>query len=882
MLMFRRQITPTLVCWSLIIPAIFSFYTANAQKKLPEIKVSVDFNNGTLAQLLDEIVKKSGVPFSYNPKKIPSNEKINYHVTNKSLNLVLDELSSKFEMKYMLVEDQIILKPEKKNDKAPTDPVFTFSGNIKDKNNGEALIGATLQLKDLKKGTLTNAFGYFSITLPKGSYVVSCSFLGYKEFTTTIELTNSIKQSIFLTEEPPVLEEIIVSTKNIPDVVQENQTSHLNIQTKAVEERPTFLGEMDVVKSLESVPGVKLHSDGSTFYYVRGGNRDQNLILVDDAPIYNPSHMLGIFSTIIPDAVNSMTLFKGDMPASLGGRLSSVLNVRTKKGNDQHLHLWGSTGLISTKLGVEGPIKKDASSYFVSARISSLKWLFKLADKNLQKFDFFDLTGKINFKLNRSNRIFFSTYTGGDNYFSNNSAIAWTNTAGTLQWNHLFTDRLFLNTTLSLSNYDYYLYTDVANDTKWNSHISNLSLKSDFSYFIKPESELTFGWNVNVYNFNPGNLKSKVEIPAMPTLSVKNSEEYVLYGNHEVKLGDHFSANYGVRLSAWMNTGESFEFIFDDNHQVIDTLNFPKGENYSRYLNAEPRATLNYSLTEKASVKASYSRNVQNVHLISNSISPFTSFEVWLPSSINIKPQKSDQVTLGYYRSFSNAGTSLTAETFYKKMRNQIDFSAHAETLLNPLLESELRFGTATSYGLELMAKKDEGRLRGWIGYTYARAKRKFKDINQGVVYNASFDRPHQVNIMATYDISLRWNVGMNWNYSTGSAYSSPVSFYNYNGEEVPIYGQKNNARLPDYHRMDLSATFKLNKNPEKKFRHSVSFSIFNVYGRKNILFVNYNKEEDENGKLKIPSNLFDNNRVTSQYYLFRFTPSFSYNFKFL
>jgi hypothetical protein len=882
MLTFFNRIAHSLVGWFIIIPALLSIHSATAQKKLPEIKVTVDFNNGTLAQLLEEIVKKSSVPFSYNPKKIPSDHKINFKATNKSLNLVLDELSTTFGLKYMLVEDQIILKPEKKNDKPQTaEPVFTFSGNIKDKNSGEALIGASLQLRDLKKGTLTNAFGYFSMTLPKGSYLVSCSFVGYKEYTTTVELTNSIKQSIFLMEEPPVLEEIIVSTKTIPDVVLENQTSNVNVQPKTVEERPAFLGEMDVVKSLESIPGVKLHSDGSTFYYVRGGNRDQNMILVDDAPIYNPSHMLGLFSTIIPDAVNSMTLYKGDMPASLGGRLSSVLNVRTKKGNDQHLHVWGSTGLISTKLGIEGPIKKDASSYFVSARLSSLKWLFKLADKNLQRFDFYDLTGKINFKLNRSNRIFFSTYTGGDNYYSGNSAIAWNNAAGTLQWNHLFTDRLFLNTTLSLSNYDYYLYTDVANDTKWNSHIGNLNLKSDFSYFIKPESEFTFGWNVNFYNFNPGNLKSKVEIPA-PTLSVKNSIEYVLYGNHEVKVTDHFSANYGVRLSAWVNSGESFEFVFNSNHQVVDTLNYKKGVTYSPYFNAEPRVTLNYSLTEKASIKGSYSRNVQNVHLISNSISPFTSFEVWLPSSINIKPQLADQFTLGYYRSFSNAGTSFTAETFYKKMRNQIDFSAHAETLLNPLLEGELRFGTARSYGLELMAKKDEGRLRGWIGYTYSRAKRNFADINNGVTYNASYDRPHQVNIMAAYDFSLRWNVGVNWNYSTGSPYSSPVSFYNYNGEEIPIYGQKNNARLPDYHRMDLSATFKLNKNPEKKFRHSVSFSIFNVYGRKNILFVNYNKTEDQNGKLKIPSNLLDNNRVTSQYYLFRFTPSFSYNFKFL
>jgi hypothetical protein len=882
MLKFLERIASTFTFWYILIPVVFTCVESSAQKKISDIKLTIEINNVPLSQLLEEISKRSNIPFSYNPKKIPSDQKINYKATNKTLPLILDELSEQFGLKYMMVENQIILKPEKKSDKTSSSPIYTFSGNIKDKNSGEALIGATLFIKDLRTGAVTNPFGFFSMTLPKGTYTVTCSFVGYKELTTTVDLVTSIKQDIKLTEEPPVLKEIIVSSTSIPDVVNSIQSSSTNINPVTVEERPTFLGEMDVVKSLESVPGVKFQSDGSTFYYVRGGNRDQNMILIDDAPIYNPSHMLGIFSTIIPDAVNSITLYKGDMPASLGGRLSSVLDVRTKKGNDQHLQIWGSTGLISTKLGVEGPIKKGTSSYLVSARVSSLKWLFKMADKNLEKFNFFDLTGKMNFQFNKSNRIFFSSYTGGDNYYSNNSAIAWNNTAGTLRWNHLFTERLFLNSTLSLSNYDYNLYTDVANNTRWNSHISNLNLKTDFSYFIKPQNELTFGWSINLYNFNPGNLKSDLDITTLPTLSVKNSAEYVLYGNHEVKLGDKLGINYGVRLSAWMNNGESFEFIFDKDRNPIDTLYYKKGDNYSRYFNVEPRLTFNYSLSEKASVKASYSRNVQNVHLISNSISPFTSFEVWLPSSINIKPQISDQYTLGYYRSFSKAGTSFTAETFYKKMKNQIDFSAHAETLLNPLLESELRFGSAVAYGLEVLAKKDEGRLRGWAGYTYSRAKRKFADINGGITYNASYDRPHQINLMVAYDINLRWNVGMNWNYATGSTYSSPISFYKYNGEEVPIYGQKNNARLPDYHRLDLSATFRLNKNPEKKYRHSISFSIFNIYGRKNILFINYNKVEDSEGNFKIPANLLDNNRTTSQFYLFRFTPSFSYNFKFL
>jgi hypothetical protein len=863
----------------LVVPMIFLYLHASAQNNLPDVTLSIDVNT-SLTELLAIIAQKSGIRFSYNPKKIPAAQIVRYRVVNQSLTSILNDLSEQFGMKYTLVEGQVILKPEKRVDKNNAS-TFTFSGNIKDADTGEALIGATVLLKELQTGTVTNAFGFFSITVPKGSYTISSSFLGYKEYLATIDLSASYQQDIALKEELPVLEEVVVSNA-LPDMVQEIAAGNTHVRPKAVEERPALFGEMDVVKSLESLPGVKMHADGSTFYYVRGGNRDQNLVLIDDAPIYNPSHLLGVFSTIIPDAVKDMTLYKGDMPASLGGRLSSVLDIRTKKGNDQHVQVWGSTGLISTKLGVEGPFKKSASSFLVSARASTVKWILQKVDSDIKQFDFHDFTSKVNVRLNQRNHFFFSFYNGDDNYFNNNTGISWTNTAGTLRWNHLFSDRLFMNTTLAIAGYDYFLYTDVDTNTRWNSHISNINLKSDFSYFIKPENEVTFGIGINGYTFNPGNFKSDTTLAFIPSLSVRNAFEVVLYANHEVKVGERWGINYGLRFSLWSNTGEAFEFVFDENKTPIDTLYYKKGENYKQFVNVEPRATISYLLNENASVKASFSRNVQNVHLISNSTSPFTSLEVWLPSSINIKPEYSNQVTLGYYRSLQRLGTSVMAEAFYKKMDNQIDYNAHAETLLNPLVERELRIGMATAYGIELLAKKDEGRLRGWAGYTYSRAKRKFADVNEGRVYSAFCDRPHQVNLMLAYDLSLRWNFGMNWTYSTGAPFSSPISFYMYNGEEVPVYGQKNNDRLPDYHRMDISATFKLNKNPEKRFKHSVSFSVFNLYGRKNSLFVNYNKTESSDGDFEIPSNLLENNRTTSHFYLFRFTPSIAYNFKFL
>lgn len=849
----------------------------NAQK-IPDKKITLESKDLSLAELLEQVSQKSGIRFSYNPKRMQAERKVNYQAIEKSVAEILADLAERFEFQYSFVEDQVILKPAKKTER-PVEQFVTLSGYIKDAANGEALIGSTIFIKELQVGTVSNTYGFFSITLPKGTYEVISSFIGYKHFSKTIDLQTSVMEDILLTEEPPVLDEIVVTAAS-DEIIEEIQVSKTNVKPRSVEERPALFGEMDVLKSLESVPGFKLHSDGSTFYYVRGGQRDQNLVLIDDSPIYNPSHLLGLFSTIIPDAVTDINIYKGDMSASLGGRLSSVLDIHTKKGNDQHTQVWGNIGLISTKLGVEGPFKKDVSSFLVSGRFSRLQWLFQLQDESIKKFSFHDLTGKMNFKLSATDRIFFSFYTGSDNYFSGNNGINWANNAGTFRWNHVITDRLFLNTTLSASGYDYFVYTDVSKNQRWNSHISNLNLKTDFSYFIKPQSELTFGLGVNGYRFNPGNLQTGASNTQISNVSARNSLEFILYGNHQVTLNKKWGLNYGLRLSSWTNSGEAFEFKFNDAHSPIDTLIFEKGDPYITYLNAEPRLTIQYLINEHSSLKASYSRNVQNVHLISNSISPFTSLDVWLPSSFNIQPQRSDQVSFGYYHRLTRSGISLVAETFYKKLHNQIDYETHAETLLNPFLESELRFGEARAYGVEFQATRNEGRLRGTTGYSYARARRTFAELNDGKSYNAFSDRPHQINLTLSYDINLRWMFGVNWNYFTGAPFSSPVSFYNYNGLEVPVYGQKNNDRYPTYHRLDASATLKLNKNVEKKYQHSLTFSVYNVYGRKNSVFINFNKTEVSDRDFKVPSNMLVSDRAISQFYLFQFTPAISYNFK--
>lgn len=842
-------------------------------------KISIKFKNLPLSQALQEISEKSGVIFSYNPKKIASDEIISYEASSKSVLSILKDLSEAYELNYVQVENQIVLKPQKKINNLKGDAAITISGYVKDKQTGESLIGASIYIAELKKGTTTNGYGFYSISLPKGTYTISHSFVGFKPAVRTISLDHSVQSDLTLEEDVPQLAEVVITDSFHQDLVEEIQVSKLNIGPSVIQQRPAFFGELDVIKSLESIPGVKMHSDGSTFYSVRGGNRDQNLVLIDDAPIYNPSHLLGIFSTVIPDAVNDINFYKGDMPASLGGRLSSVLDVRTKKGNDQHFQAWGNFGLVSTKLGIEGPIKKSASSYLLSTRISRLRWIMQLRDKNIKQFNFADLTAKLNFKINAANRMYWSFYTGGDNYFANNSGIAWTNTAMTLRWNHIFSEKLFLNTTLSGSNYDYFLHTDVNSGTKWNSKIANLSIKSDFTYFVRPDNEITFGTGIQGFGFNPGNIVSS-GAHNLPSLSVKNSVEFFLYGNQEVKINSKWGLNYGLRLSSWINNGEAFEFTFDSTHNVIDTTYYAAGQSYKSFGRAEPRLTLQRTLGTNSSVKFSYAKNVQNIHLISNAASPFTSLEVWLPSSVNIQPEIANQFTVGYYKNLRELGVSFSSEVFLKQMKNQIDYTAHAETLLNPKLEGELRFGKGNAYGLELLAKKDEGRLRGWAGYTYSRSRRKFSEINGGRAFNSFYDRPHQINLMATYDLTLRWNVGMNWVYTTGAPYSSPVSFYQFNGEEVPIFGQRNNARLPDYHRLDVTAKYILNKNPEKKYQHDLSFSIFNFYGRKNVLFVNYNKTVNADDNYTIPANLLDAQRVSTQFYLFQFTPSISYNFR--
>lgn len=861
-----------------------------AQESILETKVTLSVENRSLKDILIIISDSAKVNFSYSEQQIPIEKRVSVSVQNKKLSEVLNEIFFGLNIQYQVVEEQIVLKPGRTTEtkeKGKRPHHYTINGYVKDRIAGEILIGATVIAKELNTGVITNPYGFYSLTLPEGTYNFDYSFIGYKTLSTEINLDKDLTFNLELEEDTSILEEVIVLSDRNKNIVESIQMSETKIKPETIQRMPSLLGEVDVIKSLQAIPGINFFSDGSTLFYVRGGNKDQNLILIDEAPIYNPAHFLGFFSILIPDAVKDVNVYKGDIPAAYGGRLSSLVDVKTKDGNMKRFGISGGTGFLSTKLSVEGPFVKNKSSYFVSGRRSQIGWLIKQADPNIQDLYFYDLNAKLNFIFNDKNRLFIFFYNGKD-YFkvseseNNSSGIHWGNIAGTIRWNHVFGSRLFSNTTVYASNYDYYLVNSFEMNNYWKSHISNLSLKTDFSFYINPGNTMRFGAEVSGHNFNPGNYEygENPDVLPFPIVPRKNAMGMSIYVSNEQDVTDRLKVRYGLRIPVWQNMGEATEFHYDDNHNPVDTTFHPNGEIYHSYIGFEPRLGIGYRLNEHSSVRASYSRTNQYIQLITNSISPFTSLEVWLPSGPNIKPQKANQIAMGYFRIFDKYKLDLGFEAYYKWMGNQIDYDYHAEMILNPYIESELRFGKAWSYGIEFLLKRDHGKLSGWIGYSWSVVNRRTDGLHGNKVFPAFYDRPHDLSFFLSYDINERINIGGNWIFSSGAAITTPTGFYDYQGYTVPIYTAKNNDRLPNYHRLDISAQINLNRK-NRRFKHYLQVSLFNVYGRKNPVTINFNKTLDENENLVIPGNLLNTDLVTSQMYMYKTIPSLTYNFKF-
>ena len=856
----------------------------------------MDVENTPLGEVLRQISEKGDIQFSYSSQIISTNQEISFKCTNKSVKDVLNEILGSRGIDWLEVENQVVLKLRitERQAENPTlsraIPVHAISGYVYDSLTGEALIGANVMVKKLVKGTTSNEYGFYSLSLPEGVAEIEFSYLGFRGETYLLNLVKDTLISPDLREVSFGMREVVISARDNEQLPAVNQPGDFNFSGATLDRLPGFAGDVDVLKALQLLPGIRSFGDGSSLYYVRGGNNDQNLLMIDEAPIYNPSHLFGFYSVLAPDAINDMEIYKGDFPARYGGRASSVINITAREGNMKRISFGGNIGPYASSLTLEGPIVKDKASFIVSGRLSTLNWLNYLVD-NSGSFDlyFFDINAKINVKPTRKDRIFLTFFTGRDqfNRFTNSVyqtyGISWDNLAATLRWNHLFNPKLFSNTTLNYSSYDYSLYLSSDRKSYWQSSIGNLTLKSDVTWFLNPANTLHAGFAISRYQSNPGNItqqedEEQLEIREVPKYT---SMEYLLYLSNEQKIGNRFSLNYGIRLPVWQNFGPTSVYFFDPNYTVIDTVTVGKNISYDIFFSPEPRLSIGFALNKVSSLKASYSRTTQFMQLLSNATGPFTSLEVWAPAGPNIQPLKTDQVTMGYFLKFASSTFFFSAEAFYKNFRNHIDYTDHANLLYNPLLEGELRFGKAWSYGLEMLLQKPAGKLSGWVGYTWSRAMTETQGVNGGDPYPASFDSPHNLSIFVSYDTRKRWSFSANWVFMTGNPITSPIGFYEFNGYEVPLYGEKNNDRLPNYHRLDLSVVYRLNK-PESQFRHTLSVTLYNAYGRANPFSVSFNKYQDDQGNFVVPSNLEgDYELVPTMISVAGIIPSINYQFKF-
>jgi len=859
-------------------------------------QISIVANDQPLGEVIRQISETGKIYFSYNSQTIPVGLKITIQAHDRTIKDILDEVLTKNGIDYFIIENQVILKMKNSDvlnnpDRITTESKrFTINGFLKEKSTGEVLIGANVYLKGTSTGTTTNAYGFYSLTVPEGDYYLIFSFIGYKSEIQYLPLKGNQNISIELEKANLDIKEIEIIENNNESDLQNNHLSEIKLSPKVLTQLPGFVGDVDVIKALQVIPGIKSFGDGSAFFYVRGGESDQNLLLIDEAPIYNPSHLFGFVSALAPDAINDVQAYKGDFPANYGDRLSSVIDIKSKDGNMKRFGFSGNIGPYSSNLSLEGPIIKNKCSFFISGRKSTLSWLRNI-NTALKSFDitFFDINTKLNLKINNNNRLFVTFYWGEDMLNRNTDValqtygISWNNIVGTFRWNHIFNPKLFSNTTIYYSQYNYYLFTSKKLTDFWNSSIAHTTFKTDFTYYINPKNTLKSGLEVSYHFSNPGNVSifdTAVQNNA-PEVPKYRSMEYVFYVSNEQKIGRKIYFRYGLRLPLWQDIGPTTIYYFNTLHQVSDTIHVGKNSTYATFISPEPRLLIQYSINELSALKASYTRTTQFIQVLSNSTSPFTSLEVWAPSGPNIQPQKADQYALGYYMKLFRSTLNFSSEIFYKRFYNHIDYTDHANMLYNPLIEGELRFGKAYSYGIEIMLRKPEGKFTGWIGYTYSRAFIQTDGVNSGQIYPAFYDRPHDVCINLSYNTNKHWAFSANWMLLSGAAITTPIGFYSYNGYSVPVYGHKNNDRLPVYHRLDLSVTYNISK-PNNRFQHSLILTLYNAYGRYNPFSVDFNKILTDNGEFVVPSNLIGGYElVPTTISVAGIIPSVNYIFKF-
>jgi hypothetical protein len=751
---------------------------------------------------------------------------------------------------------------------------YTISGTIRDQSTGEMLIGATISLQEIpRSGILSNAYGFYSITAPAGKYTLLISFSGYRQDSLAVDLTHNILLPVQLTTDAGQLTEVVVNAQKKNDNVTRPLMGVQKLTTNEIKNIPVLFGEKDVLKTIQLLPGIQFAGDGNSGFYVRGGGSDQNLILLDEATVYNPSHLLGFFSTFNSDAIKDITVYKGGMPAEYGGRLASVVDIKMNDGNDKDYHLGGGIGIISSRLNAEGPIVQDRGSFSISGRRTYADLFLKLSPDstvNNNSLYFYDLNVKANYKIDENNHVYLSGYFGRDNLsFGNTFGIDYGNATGTARWNHVFSSRLFSNTSIISSKYSYKIRINSTNNNiDFTSNIRDLALKEDLQYFVNADNKIDFGFSTIHHIIAPGIIDASAN-SSFNSLILQNkySLENAVYVSHQWSPTNAWHVNYGLRLSDFLVLGPGDFYAFDSAGNTTSTTHYQSGHLVKTYTNPEPRLSVSYQLDDASSIKASYNRNTQVLHLISNSTSSNPT-DLWIPSSNNVKPEIADQESIGYFRNFKDNSYEFSVETYYKSMQNQIDYKNGAQLVANENVESQLLYGKGRAYGVELFLKKKVGKFTGWVSYTLSRTELKIDGINNDTWYAAKQDRTHDISLVGIYQANKKWTLSATWVYYTGNAVSFPSGKYEVDGQTAFYYTERNGYRMPAYHRMDVAATMLGRKH--RKFESSWTFSIYNLYGRENAYSIEFQNDPNDPSKTQ-----------AVQYSLFRFVPSVTYNFKF-
>lgn len=749
---------------------------------------------------------------------------------------------------------------------------YKITGLISDERTKEALIGVSISVSEQPTyGTITDTSGKYALDLPKGDYNLRVSYMGYNDKMVKVSVTGNLRQNITLSQSSIALEEVIVTSKRPDANVTDPQSGVTQMEIQQLNKLPVLMGERDVIKSLELTPGVKSAGEGSTGFFVRGGTADQNLIMLDNVSVYNASHLMGFFSTFNSDVLRDVALYKGPIPAQYGERLSAILDVQQRTGDMQDFKVSGGIGLIASKLNLEGPIQKGKSSFLIGARrtyADAIARLSGIEDAKKASLYFYDLNMKLNFVLSERDQISVSGYLGRDKMKIRDMAqTGWGNAFANAKWSHTVNNKWFSTTALTYNQYSYDYSMDLGMSMKGDAKIRDYGLKQEFQYEINSNNIWKFGLQSTYHDIAPGNYNLSSDKDNVIDLHHRYSWENGIYLANQLKLTDKLEVLYGLRLSTFSALGKGEYYTMNDQKEVTDSIWYNSGKFVKTYINLEPRISAVYRLNDASSIKASYSRTMQNMHLLTY-VAQGTPFDRWTSSSNTVKPQIADLFTVGYFRNFSNNTYEFSVEAYYKNMKNQLDYKDHAEFNAYDVIETEILSGKGRAYGLELMFKKRIGRLTGWVAYTLSKSEKKIDGVNKNEWYNSYQDRTHDISVVGIYELNRKWTLSASWVYYTGNAITYPSGKYQIDGKDVMYYAERNGYRAPAYHRLDLGATCLLKKTA--KFESELAFSLYNAYGRRNAYMIQFKTNRDDPSQTS-----------AYRYALFTYVPSISWNFKF-